>query len=182
MMKRGIEIEFIIGSVNQAKVKAAENVISTYYPEANLTAMNTHSNVSAQPISDEETMRGAINRAINVQSENPNAIGIGLEGGVKKIGNTFYICNWGALILRDGQILTAGGAEIPLPDEIAKEIEIGKELGPVIEQYFKQKGVRQKEGAMGMLTAGAVTRIELFTHILQLLFGQLRYYLKIKER
>lgn len=182
MMKRGVEMEFIIGSENQAKVKATEIVIATYYPGANLKAKHTHSNVSSQPMSDEETMRGAINRAVNVQSENPNAIGIGLEGGVKKIKDTLYICNWGAIILQDGHILTAGGAEIPLPKEIAKEIEDGKELGPVIEQYFKQKGIRQKEGAMGMLTAGAVTRIELFTHILQLLFGQLRYYLKINEK
>lgn len=170
-------MNFVIGSMNKAKVEAAESMIFDYDPYAFIQATSVSSGVSAQPMTDEETMNGAINRAVNVQKEYPNAIGIGLEGGVKKLGSTYYICNWGALMLPDGHLITAGGAQIPLPDEIARELANGKELGPVIEQYFKQNGLRQKEGAMGMFTAGAVTRIELFSHIVILLLGQLRYYL-----
>ena len=69
------------------------------------------------------------------------------------------------------------GAQIPLPEEIALEIRQGKELGPVIDKYFDALGLRQKEGAMGMFTAGAVTRVDLFTHIVHLLIGQLKYHI-----
>ena len=104
------------------------------------------------------------------------AIGIGLEGGVRILEGQMYLCNWGALALPDGTRFTAGGAQIPLPKEIADELMAGKELGPVVDTYFKSSGIRIKEGAIGMLTANAVKRDELFVHILQLLIGQYKYH------
>jgi len=86
-----------------------------------------------------------------------------------------YLCNWGALVLPDGTRFTAGGAQIPLPKEIADELITGKELGPVVDAYFKASGIRHKEGAIGIFTAHAVNRDELFEHVLQLLIGQLKY-------
>ncbi len=175
-MKRGFKMKYIVGSMNQAKVEATKKVVFEYKPSSSIHQMASVSGVSEQPIGDEETIQGAVNRAKDVSRKNPEAIGIGLEGGVRRLGDNLYICNWGALALPDGHIITAGGAQIPLPMEIAREIENGKELGPVIEQYFKENDLRQKEGAMGMFTAGSITRVELFVHILHLLIGQLKYY------
>ncbi|AOV07193.1 DUF84 family protein [Sporosarcina ureilytica] len=169
-------MDFIIGSTNQAKVQATKNVIWHYFPNAKITAVEASSGVDAQPFGDEETITGAINRARQVYSNEQNVIGIGLEGGVRLLGGAMYICNWGALVLPNEHVITAGGAQIPLPSEVANEIHQGKELGPVIDSYFRAKGLRQKEGAMGMFTAGAVTRIDLFAHILHLLIGQLQYH------
>lgn len=168
-------MKFIIGSMNHAKVEAATQVIHANYATALISQMNAESNVKAQPIGDEETLKGAINRASFIQKAHPEVIGIGLEGGVRLIGQQMYICNWGALALPNGQVITAGGAQIPLPHEVAEEINKGRELGPVIDDYFNAKGLRQKEGAMGMFTAGVITRVELFTHIMQLLIGQLTF-------
>lgn len=170
-------MQFMIGSMNRAKVEAATKVISVYYPKAEIQRTESESGVNAQPIGDEETIEGAINRATFIQKNYPEAIAIGLEGGVRMIGEDMYICNWGALSLPNGQIITAGGAQIRLPNELAEEIKNGKELGPVIESYFNEKGLRQKEGAMGILTAGLITRVELFVHIMQLLIGQMHYQL-----
>lgn len=169
-------MKFVIGSLNEAKIQAAKNIIAEYAPHATLCQMSSDSGVAAQPIGDEETLAGACNRALAVQRMYPKAIGIGLEGGVRKVGDTSYICNWGAFALPDGRLIKAGGAQIPLPEDIAQDIDSGQELGPVIDRYFKQNDLRQKEGAMGMFTAGVITRIDLFTHILQLLVGQLNYY------
>lgn len=169
-------MEFIIGSMNQAKVEAVQKVVKEHYPHAVVRAVHSDSEVSAQPIGDTETLQGAINRAKSVRKNASNAIGIGLEGGVRRLDGVLYICNWGALETPEGQLITAGGAQIPLPADIAKEIENGKELGPVIDTYFNKSQLRQQEGAMGMFTAGAITRVELFTHILQLLMGQLTYF------
>lgn len=172
---RDDSMEFIIGSKNPAKVKAATEVITTYFPEAMIREMASESGVHAQPIGDEETVLGAVNRAEFVRENHPEAIGIGLEGGVRLIGEEMYICNWGALSLPNGKIITAGGAQIPLPSQLAAEIKKGKELGPVMEMYVNDKNIRQKEGAMGIFTAGKITRVELFSHIMQLLIGQLMY-------
>lgn len=173
-----MHVEFIIGSMNHAKVQATKEVVGAHFPNAIIGNVETDSGVSDQPFGDEETRLGAVNRAMRAGSLHKNTIGIGLEGGVRLLNEKMYICNWGALVLPDGNRFTAAGAQIPLPDEIALEIQRGKELGPVIDDYFHALGLRQKEGAMGMFTAGVVTRVDLFHHILQLLIGQLKYDLK----
>lgn len=174
-------MKFIIGSMNDAKVEAATQVIHTYYEHAQILQVNAQSGVSGQPIGDEETLEGASNRASFIRKNYPGAIGVGLEGGVRIIGHQMYICNWGALSLPDGHVITAGGAQIQLPNDVAAEINKGRELGPVIEEFFNAKGLRQKEGAMGVFTAGTITRVDLFTHIMQLLIGQLNFMIKQKK-
>ncbi len=169
-------MEFIIGSTNPAKVKAATRVITSHYPQATISNAEVGSGVSNQPVGDEETRLGAINRALRAASMMDGVLGIGLEGGVRMIGDQMYLCNWGAIVLPDGDRFTAGGAQIPLPKEIASKVLAGYELGPVVDNYFELSGIRNKEGAIGMLTAHAVNRDDLFTHVLQLLIGQLNYH------
>lgn len=168
-------MEFMIGTVNAAKATAARRVILSHFPHAVVNEVDVKSGVSDQPFGDEETKLGAINRALRASGQLENVIGIGLEGGVRMLEGQMYLCNWGALVLPDGARFTAGGAQIPLPKEIADELIIGKELGPVVDAYFKASGIRNKEGAIGMFTAHAVNREELFEHVLQLLIGQLKY-------
>lgn len=168
-------MEFIIGSTNAAKVTAARRVIMSHFPHAVVNEVDVKSGVSDQPFGDEETRLGAINRALRATGMLENVIGVGLEGGVRILGGQMYLCNWGALVLPDGVRFTAGGAQIPLPKEIADELITGEELGPVVDAYFKVSGIRHKEGAIGMFTAHAVNREELFDHVLQLLIGQLKY-------
>lgn len=171
-------MKFIIGSTNQAKAKAARSVIETHFPGSELSEVEVPSGVSDQPFNDEETRTGALNRAINAASQEVGAIGIGLEGGVRMLGDEMFVCNWGALALPSGKSFTAGGAQIPLPNKIADELKQGRELGVVVDEYFKTNGIRQSEGAIGMLTAQTITRDQLFEHVMQLLIGQLKYYKK----
>lgn len=169
-------MKFIVGSTNDAKIRAAKTVLVNYFPQAEVTSSVIDSGVPNQPFGDEETRLGAINRAFKASSLGENAIGIGLEGGVRLLDEKLYICNWGALVLSDGTRFTAGGAQIPLPKIVAEEINKGEELGPVIERYYGVNGHRNKEGAMGLLTNGAINRDEIFAHILHLLIGQWQYH------
>lgn len=171
-------MDFMIGSMNRAKVNAVKEVVRMHFPQALLVETEVGSGVSDQPFGDDETRLGAINRALRAAGLKAGAIGIGLEGGVRILEGQMFLCNWGALTLPDGTRFTAGGAQIPLPKEIADELMAGKELGPVVDTYFKSSGIRMKEGAIGMLTANAVRRDELFVHILQLLIGQYKYHLQ----
>ncbi len=129
-------MEFIIGSTNQAKVKAALTVIESHFPESSLSEVKVPSGVKDQPFGDEETRAGALNRAMNAAKEKTGAVGIGLEGGVRMLGREMYLCNWGALVLPSGKSFTAAGAQIPLPEEIASELRKGRELGVVVDEYF----------------------------------------------
>lgn len=161
-----------IGTTNKAKVKAIENVVKEYFKEVTFEQFKVPSDVSEQPFSTEETRQGAINRAINTLKVSQGDLNFGLEGGVCEIDGIMYCCNWGAVALKDGTILTAAGAQFPLPEEIANELRTGKELGPVMDYYTKQQDTRSGSGAIGVFTAGLVDRAEMFEHIVKILIGQ----------
>ncbi|SDK44372.1 DUF84 family protein [Sediminibacillus albus] len=164
-------MKIYIGSLNPAKAKSVRNV----FPDAEVVEVDVASKVSLQPYSDEETMEGAVNRARKCASINQGAIGIGLEGGVMELNDELFLCNWGALINGDGDTFLASGARIPLPEEVAVQLEKGIELGEVMDEYVKRKDVRKKEGAVGIFTNELVSREEMFTHVMKLLKGQYDY-------
>ena len=69
------------------------------------------SGVANQPMSDAETMEGALNRARNALRADDSAhygsirniryiLGVGLEGGVQKIGNCWFESGWIAIVDR----------------------------------------------------------------------------------
>lgn len=161
-------MQIAIGSKNQAKVKA----VQTIFPDFDVRSMMIDSSVSEQPYSDEETKKGAINRAKECMKQSSIKLAIGLEGGVMQMGNDLYLCNWGALVTRENKVYTAGGARIMLPKIIAEQLEEGKELGDVMDRYANREGIRLKEGAIGVFTNNFVSRVDLFIHVAALLRGQ----------
>jgi inosine/xanthosine triphosphatase len=160
-----------IGSKNFAKVEAVKKVFIGF----EVIGLSVPSEVSEQPFSDEETMKGALNRANHAMKAGATDIGIGLEGGVMELSSGLYLCNWGALVDKSGFSTVAGGARIKLPDEIADELRNGRELGPVMDDYAKKRDVRKLEGAVGILTNEKVNRLEMFEHVVKLLAGQYEY-------
>ncbi|WP_079708220.1 DUF84 family protein [Paraliobacillus ryukyuensis] len=164
-------MEIIIGSQNPAKINAVQEV----FLNANVISKDVPSNVGAQPISDEETMQGAINRAKHSAKLKENACGIGLEGGVTRIKKQVFLCNWGALVDRFGEVYVASGARIPLPKEIVLELEKGNELGDIMVSYANKQDIRKKEGAIGIFTNETISRKDMFVHVVHLLKGQYAY-------
>lgn len=164
-----------IGTMNKAKIAAVETVVNEYFENVQFTYINAPSHVSEQPMTDEETRQGAINRALAARGTTLAQMSFGLEGGVKEMDGQMFVCNWGALIGSDGQIYTAAGASIPLPDQIAHKIRNGAELGPIMNDFTRQQDVRQKEGAIGIFTNGLINRTDMFAHIVRLLVGQYLY-------
>ncbi|MFD9625106.1 DUF84 family protein [Peribacillus muralis] len=163
-----------IGSKNPAKIQAVLDV----YEEAEIISLQVESGVSEQPFSDEETMEGAMTRARNCLAQSNADIGIGLEGGVVKMNQDLFLCNWGAMATRDGSVIVAGGARVPLPEIVAGKLLRGEELGPVMDAFTKQTNVSKKEGAIGVFTNERITRSDMFLHIMRMLAGQYEYKLK----
>ena len=165
------KIQAGIASKNSSKINAVADAMKVLGYAFDLTSAESASGVSDQPRSLEETRLGAINRAKTLSAESVD-IAIGLEGGVYELEGEMYLCNWGALATNDGKIYTAAGAQLPLPEEIAEKLRAGSELGPVMDAYANESGIRHHKGAVGVLTAGVVNRDEMFSHIVKLLLGQ----------
>jgi inosine/xanthosine triphosphatase len=170
-------LSITIGSKNFAKVEAVKNV----FIGTDIIGLSVPSNVSEQPFSDEETMKGATNRAYNALKAGATDVGIGLEGGVMELSSGLYLCNWGALVHKNGFSTVSSGARIKLPDEIAVELRNGKELGPVMDDYAKKRDVRKLEGAVGIFTNEKVNRLEMFEHVVKLLAGQYEFYSNLSK-
>lgn len=159
----------IIGSTNPAKVKAVQAV----FTNDEVVPILVESGVSAQPKSDEETLRGAINRA--KRAKRYGDIGIGLEGGVAYTAYGLFLCNYGALVDEKGNIYVAGGLRIPLPQEVQLRLAQGLELGDVMDELTKRRGIRHEEGAIGVFTANHVKRADMFEQIIRVLKGQYEF-------
>ncbi|MER2170753.1 inosine/xanthosine triphosphatase [Paenisporosarcina quisquiliarum] len=171
-------MKILIGTNNRAKTKAVKAISSIYYPNAIFENIEVPSLVSDQPMSQEETRQGAINRAKHLMVGSDALFGIGLEGGVQEIDDQLYICNWGALVTQNGDVFTATGAGIPLPKEIAEQLLAGAELGPVMDVFTNKNEIRHDEGAVGVFSNGLVNRSAMFEHIMLLLIGQFEFSYK----
>ncbi|MFD2630481.1 DUF84 family protein [Oceanobacillus kapialis] len=165
-------MNIVIGSQNPTKIEA----VRTVFAFDHVTPLDVPSNVAPQPMSDEETRQGAINRAMQCVNSEGAHLGFGLEGGVMEVEGALFLCNWGALVTKDEKIYTASGARVALPEEFTKELQAGVELGILMDTYVKRKGISKKEGAIGIFTNDLVSRQAMFTHVTTLLRGQWEYW------
>nr|WP_263325391.1 DUF84 family protein [Neobacillus sp. Marseille-Q6967] len=172
-------MKIIIGSNNPAKIAAVKSAFQ--YRQSEFLSLDIPSGVSEQPFSDEETIKGAINRALGALERGKGDIGIGLEGGVQETTYGLVLCNWGALASKELEPIIAGGARFLLPEEIAVRLRAGEELGPVMDDYAAKENVRKNEGAVGIFTNGLINRAGMFSHIMNLLVGQYHYKLTQKK-
>ncbi|MDD3171382.1 MAG: DUF84 family protein [Bacilli bacterium] len=161
-----------LGSKNAAKLKAVEMAL----PDYEIIGIDAKSGVSNQPLTDEETIKGAFNRAKELPQD---GLRLGLEAGVEIHNDVMFLINWGVLIDEENNTFYAGGTRIPLPEEVRRGIiEDKKELSEVMEKYSDIDNIRSKEGAIGYLTCNQVTRSDIFIHIVKLLYGQYLYQKK----
>lgn len=160
-------IKIVVGSLNKTKIRAVQSV----FVEDEIGGASVPSHVLSQPIGEDMTRQGAINRAVAAQKLNAD-IGIGLEGGVTFHGNTLYLCNWGALATAEGLCITASGAKIALPESFHAPILAGEELSEIMDSFTERKNIRHHEGAIGIFTNGLLMREQMFAHVALLLRGQ----------
>lgn len=156
-------MKFVLGSSNKAKKQALEEWLNNNFEQkCEIETISVESNVSAQPLSIEATIEGAINRAKNALNKSKNAdFGVGLEGGVFKVGGKMFLNGWASIVSKDGEVMLGAGPSVELPAEIVQKLENGIELGEVMEQMHK-RDVRNFEGAFGILTKNMITRTKSF--------------------
>ncbi|HEX2858889.1 MAG TPA: inosine/xanthosine triphosphatase [Alphaproteobacteria bacterium] len=151
-------MKIILGSQNAAKLKAVEDGVKAYWPEAVVTGHDVPSGVPAQPLGHEQTLQGALNRARAAHALGAD-LGIGLEGGVVGIHGTPIMMSYVAVTdgTREVVVPVTG---MPLPHSWGQALEKGAELRP----FVMQAGLPYdyKSGVVGTLTNNQMSRDELF--------------------
>ena len=152
-----------VASINLVKVESVREVLQNYpdLKDCEVVGIETKSEVSEQPKSLEETVQGAINRAINVFNECVYSFGI--ESGLMLVPRTKTgSMDFCACAIYDGKDYHLGlscAFEFPIKvTQMIHDDEIdANEAFYRLGLTFNRK-IGSSEGAIGMLTKGRINR------------------------
>ena len=154
-------MKFYVGSTNEVKVSAVKEIIKDYahLEDAAVEGVKTDSGVSDQPMSDDETLRGATNRANNVSNLAIDAdYWVGIEGGLEQINGEMEAFAWVVVKSKNGKLGRGRTGSFFLPKKVAELIKQGMELGDADDIVFGVTNSKQINGAVGILTRDVLTR------------------------
>jgi inosine/xanthosine triphosphatase len=155
-------MKIAVGSSNPVNIDAVRAIVGRVWPQAQVEGIAVASGVSAMPMNDDECIRGALARAASARAAIDADLSAGLEGGVHPTGYGLFLIGWVAIVDRNGRKSLASATRIPLPEELARMVRAGRELGPLMDEITGRHATKQAEGAVGILTKCLVTRQESF--------------------
>lgn len=170
-------LRIAVGSQRKPKLDAVQKAASAIAPlfselvSLEVVGYGVESGVSHTPTSREELMRGARRRAELLQDKlcsagSPADFYVGLEGGLNVVTDSdesrVFLESWAHV--SDGVHGHLGcGGSIELPEALAAEVlSRGVELSTAIDRYAGQAGIRDGQGAWGILSAQLISRQESF--------------------
>lgn len=148
-----------VGSQNPTKVASVTHVARRLWPGVEVVSVEVPSGVDVQPTSDEEAVLGARNRAQEALVSAGADLGCGLEGSVVDTAYGMFLEGWAVVIDRQGREGIASGGRILLPRRIADAVRAGAEVGPVSSRVTGIPHIKERQGTVGYLTNGLVTRV-----------------------
>ncbi len=159
-------MKILVGSTNPVKINATREAFERFYNNVEVIGFPVSSGVSEQPV-EEEVLAGAKNRALELidlnKKENLNAgLFVGIEGGIGKLAGRWFSFGGVCIIDEEGNEGYGTSALFELPEFIINRLLNGEELGPVMDELQNQTNTKQKHGAIGFLTNGAMDRKELY--------------------
>lgn len=154
-----------VGSLNPLKLKTAELAFTRFWPNIEwvFQGSDISSGVSDQPMSDDEALRGARNRASRAIDALNSDFGVGLEGGLQRIGNDWFNSGWVVVKHRAGTEGIGTTLRMMVPDYLMTYIHMGHELGTACDLVFQKSNSKQTQGHFGVMTNGLITRTSAFS-------------------
>jgi inosine/xanthosine triphosphatase len=165
----------IVGSTRPAKVEAARSAIETIarvderFGDARIQSVDLTDVAPTMPMTDRAICDGARLRAQTLQERASRVVGaepslsLGLEGGLDPLPTDSgrYVLKTWAVATDGSRWGFGGGGAILLPDDVARRVLDGDELGDVIDQVAR-KAVRGTRGAWGVLSLDLIGRQDSF--------------------
>jgi inosine/xanthosine triphosphatase len=157
-------IKIVVGSKNPVKISAAKTAICSVFSLENVACegISAPSGVAEQPMTRQETREGAINRVKHCQKTAQADFYVAIEGGVDLF--EYGPATFAYIVIADNKRMSIGrSCNLPLPPKIYQALQNGEELGHVMDKLFNTENVKQKQGAIGLLTNGQATRESVYT-------------------
>ena len=151
---------------NPAKIKAITGAFADVFgpDQCHISAAETESGVADQPMSSQETLTGARQRVFNARQQHPEAdFWVAIEAGIDE-NQTF---GW-IVIENTATRAESRSASLPLPSKIMDALRQGQELGHVMAGLTGIENIKQKGGAISVITDGLLTRTSVYHQALLL--------------
>jgi len=131
-------MKIAVGTTSEPKIQFLKEILDELKIDYTLLPFAANSEVSEQPISDDETRTGSLNRAKNALTEHKDAdIGIGVEVGYHPNKNGDYeIFCWASIIDQKGRQISGQSHKLLLPEFHQGILKENKLLGDYVRQYL----------------------------------------------
>jgi inosine/xanthosine triphosphatase len=163
-----------VGSTRRPKLDAVREAMALLGPsllggaQFEVVGVDVPSGVGHTPLSREEIMAGARQRAetlirIAREKNEPWKYFVGLEGGLdvirERAARWVFLENWAYVADGHGRASFGRSGGIALPESLVKSVvDEGIELAEAIDAFAGGSGIRDAQGAWGVLTRDLVTR------------------------
>jgi inosine/xanthosine triphosphatase len=179
----------VVGSTRRPKLEAVREALALMgarlfpgpagprnAPDVEVLGIEVPSGVRHTPLSREDTMLGARHRAeallqIAREKHEPWKFFVGLEGGIDIVNarpgsgpdRLVLLQNWAYVTDGNGPGSFGQSGSVMLPEPLARQVvDEGVELSHAIDEFAGKRGIRDAEGAWGILTDGLITRRDAF--------------------
>ena len=163
-----------VGSTRRPKLDAVREALDVLVPrfcgsaEFDVVAVDVPSGARHTPLSREDTMAGARGRAealagAAAERHQPWKYFVGLEGGldiVRQSGARWvFLENWAYVADASGRGAFGQSGAVLLPEFLVNRVvDDGVELAEAIDAFAGDQGIRDAQGAWGVLTRDIITR------------------------
>lgn len=157
-------MKIIVASLNPVKIRATFLGFQRMFPGTpiDIQGISVPSGVSHQPMTDDETFRGATNRAQQAGRLEPGSdLWVGIEGGIQIFEKEISSFAW-VVVCSQNQTGKGRTSTFFLPEKVAQLIRQGYELGAADDIVFDRHNSKQDNGAVGLLTGDVIDRISLY--------------------
>lgn len=154
-------MRIVVGSQNPVKQNAVQEAFSQYFEAIEIIGIDVDSGVQPFPMSQDETIRGAINRAKAAQKKEPSAdFHVGIEGGLVSFNNATYIQAIAA-VLKDRKLSVARSVGIEVSQRLVAKIDPASDASKTtVDQMLGKHDLFQNEGVIGALTQNRLMRTQ----------------------
>jgi inosine/xanthosine triphosphatase len=149
-----------VASKNPVKLNAVKEGFKLLFPntEFSFEAIAAPSGVADQPMTDDETYTGALNRVNHLASSIEADYWIAIEGGAQEKNDEYEVFAWVIVKSKEGKMGKGRSATFFLPPPITKLMREGKELAHASDIVFNESQSGQKQGTIGILTNNVIDR------------------------
>ena len=154
-------MKVFVASKNPVKIACTQEGFSKYFSDVEVVGVPVDSGVPDQPF-NEDTFKGAENRALALKEQQEGDYFVGIEGGLFEHYNRWFAVGIVCVMDKNGKKGFGLSPHFQLPPKLMPILLAGKELGVLMNEIMDEENTKQKGGAVNFFTKGQIDRTQMY--------------------